>query len=141
MYEFFLKFHHYIAFLVLIFLIFEMIHILWLINYNIQIKFFFKVILDITVVTIFIQIFFGFLLMIFNCFYLYENRIDFIQILKQREIRSKIIEHPIIMILGSSMFIFFYKKLDKEKKITNTVFFYFLLSVLTIITRFPLKIL
>ncbi|WP_185853539.1 hypothetical protein [Blattabacterium cuenoti] len=73
-------------------------------------------------------------------FSLSKNGINIIQILKQEKTRLKFIEHPIMMITGFLIFIFFYKKLYQKGQITNTILFLFFLSVLTIMIRFPFNI-
>ncbi|WP_185872417.1 hypothetical protein [Blattabacterium cuenoti] len=75
-----------------------------------------------------------------NYYFFYKNEIGIIKILKQKKMRLKFIEHPIMMIIGCSIFIFFYKEFYKKEKITNTVLFLFFLSILTIISRLPFNI-
>ncbi|WP_185866214.1 hypothetical protein [Blattabacterium cuenoti] len=137
--KYFLKFHHYTAFLVLTFLVMLMIHLLWRKCYGLKVNegtFFFKIILNGTVFTMIIQIFIGLLLINSYFFSLYKNN-GMIQILKQEKNRFKFIEHPIMMMIGFLIFIFFYNKLYQKGKITNTILFLFFLSVLTIMIRFP----
>lgn len=139
--KYFLKFHHGIAFLVISFLIVEMIYLLWCRYYGTQIKgeLFFKIILNGTIVTMLFQILIGLFLMNFY-FFSFKNEINIIKILKQEKIRLKLIEHPIMMMIGFFIFVLFYNKFFQKKQITNTVLFLFFLSVLTIMIRFPFKI-
>ncbi|WP_185867346.1 hypothetical protein [Blattabacterium cuenoti] len=78
--------------------------------------------------------------MLFNFIFLSKNGVDIVEIFKQKKIRFKLIEHPIMMIIGFFIFILLYKKLYKNQpyqKITRTVLFLFFLSVLTFMIRFP----
>ncbi|WP_185859517.1 hypothetical protein [Blattabacterium cuenoti] len=139
--KYFLKLHHYIAFLVIAFLIMVMIYLLWSRFYGIQMNagtIFFRIILNVTVLIILFQVFIGLLLM--NSYFFSLSKNEIIQILKQEKTRFKFIEHPIMMMIGFFIFIFFYKKLYQKGQITNTILFLFFLSVLTIMIRFPFNL-
>ncbi len=104
--------------------------------------FFFRIVLNFTAFIILIQIFIGLLLMFLHFFSLFKNEVEFVEIFKQKKIRFKLIEHPIMMILGFLFFILFYKELYKNQhqKITYKVLFLFFLSVLAFIIRFPFNL-
>ncbi len=82
--------------------------------------------------------------MFFHFFSLFKNGIEFVEIFKQKKIRFKLIEHPIMMILGSFIFILFHKELSNKnnqyQKITHTILLLFFLSVLAFIIRFPFNL-
>jgi|GEM_PF-3925954 hypothetical protein len=111
-----------------------MIYILWKRKYSRILK----IVLNFTEFIIIIQVFIGLFLMFIHFFSL--NKIDIVEILKQKKIRFKLIEHPIMMTIGFFTFILFCKELHKNKKITHTVLFLFLLSLLSFIFRFPFNL-
>ncbi|ACY40418.1 hypothetical protein BLBBGE_410 [Blattabacterium sp. (Blattella germanica) str. Bge] len=124
--KYFLKFHHGIAFLVISFLIVEMIYLLWCRYYGTQIKgeLFFKIILNGTIVTMLFQILIGLFLMNFY-FFSFKNEINIIKILKQEKIRLKLIEHPIMMMIGFFIFVLFTINFFKKNKLLTRFYFYF----------------
>ncbi|WP_148213671.1 hypothetical protein [Blattabacterium sp. (Periplaneta americana)] len=84
-----------------------------------------------------VQIFIGFLLM--SSFFL--KNISVLEILEQKNKRYKLLEHPIMMMIGFFLFILSYIEFNKKGKITNKAIFLFFLSLFIIFIRFPFHLL
>ncbi|WP_185850008.1 hypothetical protein [Blattabacterium cuenoti] len=135
--EFLLKFHFYIAFLLILFFIIGSIYVFY-----VKIKgtsfFLDKILFFFMAIIMSVQVIIGFLLM---SSFLLKNNISVIEILKQKNKRYQLIEHPIMMIIGFFLFILSYIEFNKKGKITNKAAFLFILSLFAIFIRFPFHLL
>ncbi|WP_238785240.1 hypothetical protein [Blattabacterium cuenoti] len=130
-----MKFHFYIAFLVILFFIIGSIYILY-----VKIKgnsFFLDKIFFFMAIIMSVQIFIGFLLI--SSFFL--KNISVLEILKQKNQRYQLIEHPIMMMIGFFLFILSYIEFKKKGKITKKSAWLFFLSLFIIFIRFPFHLL
>lgn len=134
--EYFFKFHFYIAFLVILFFIIGSIYMLYIKIKGISF-FLDKILFFFMAIIMSVQIFIGFLLM--SSFFL--KNISVLEILEQKNKRYKLLEHPIMMMIGFFLFILFYIEFNKKGKITNKAIFLFFLSLFIIFIRFPFHLL